>query len=212
VNSAQPIRGLKKPLIVVCGEHGSGKTTAARAIEREFRDFHYVVIDDKPKKAGPWRTPESMLALQQVDVCVTGSLRDGFGVIVDRPNRTFESRLHVYYPALAFRTPILVIECLRPESMALSRIIRRQVLDGRGKGTQAADRRVADACAGWQDVLLDLDKSPGLARQMGYIKFFTHLPVAVPVKMTHELCPISIRIFKALNALKQGDEAAPQAR
>jgi predicted kinase len=195
----------KKPLIVVCGKYGCGKTTAARAIQKELAGFHYIGIDETRQKMGlvPYRSEDNVRILEQMDLWVMHMLRDGFGVIVDRPHQTYESRARSYDAALVFENPILLVECVCPEKTAKARIAARP-----SSGTvhlPSNNPEITERIRrNWEDVMIDFERNPGLVSLLTYIRYFSNLPKTVPVSLTREIHDTAIRVCRVLDGIRPG--------
>ncbi len=207
---AQPPSDAKKPLIVVCGKYGCGKTTAARAIQKELDGFHLIGIDETRQKLGlfPYKKEDNVQILWQMDVWVMNLLRDNNGVIVDRPHQTYESRARSYDAAIAFGNPILLVECVCPEAIAKARIAARPSSDtvhlpSNNPGITERIRR------NWEGVSVDFQRNPGLARILTYVRYSTDIPKAVPVNMAGAIRDISLKVCAILENPKIGNPANP---
>jgi len=202
---AQPVPESKKPLIVVCGKYGCGKTTAARALQKELDGFHYLGIDDVRQKMGlvPYRREDNAAILGQMDLWVMHLLRDGHGVIVDRPHQTYESRARSYDAALVFGNPILLVECVCPEATAKARIAARPSSDSVHLPSNNPDitERIR---RNWEDIPADFGRNPDLARLMTYVRFFSDIAKTVPVNVTGALRDFTVRACRAIEAIKGG--------
>lgn len=189
-----------KPLIVVCGKYGSGKTTAARALQRELDGFHYIGIDDTRQKLGliPYNRDDNSRILNQMDTWAMESLESGSGVIVDRPHQTYYSRARSYDVAIAAGAPLILVECVCPPDVARSRISARPPSDERTH-RPANDPSILERIErNWEDVVLDFEKNPGLVRLLGFVRFFSHIPKVIPVNVPHEVIGVVAGICKTL--------------
>jgi predicted kinase len=196
---------------MVSGKYGCGKTTAARAIQKELDGFHYVGIDETRQNLNlvPYRSEDNVRILEYMDLSVMHLLRDGHGVIVDRPHQTYESRARSYDAALVFGNPILLVECVCPEATAKARIAARPSSDTvhlPSNNPEITERIRRN----WEDIPMDFDRNPGLARLLTYIRYFSNLPKTVPVNVTGALRDFSMQICRTLDSLKLGEQTPPR--
>ena len=132
-------------------------------------------------------------------------LRDGHGVIVDRPHQTYESRARSYDAALVFENPILLVECVCPEATAKARIAARP-----SSGTvhlPSNNPEITERIRrNWEDVPADFDRNPDLARLMTYVRYFSDIAKTAPVNVTGALRDTAIRVCRVLDGFKPGEQ------
>lgn len=177
--------GSPKPLILLCGKYGSGKSTTARAIHAHLPLYDRFDIDDTRQSMGlvEYRRSDTPYVLERICRDVDDSLRAGRGVIVDRPHQTYGSRSLSYESGMAYGNPILLVETVCPEELAKARIALRP--SSSEAHLPANDPAVYERIKrNWEDVSADFREEPRLLDIVSYVRFDTSVSRAVPMNVT----------------------------
>jgi predicted kinase len=198
------------PLIMVCGKYGCGKTTAARALKQELEGFHLIGIDEVRQEMGfvPYSQSDNPAILAQMDLLVARALCEGAGVIVERPHQTYESRGRSYNAAIPRGHPVVLVECVCPESIARGRIASRPEPDGKTH-THSNDPRITERIRrNWEDVSRDFIRIPELLQLVGYIRYLTHVPEIIRVNVPEKIEPLISQVCGILGCIKPAGPSA----
>ncbi len=176
--------GDPKPLILVCGKFGSGKSSAARVIHGHLPSYDRLDIDETRQRMGiiTYRREDSPRVLNRICSDVERDLGAGIGVIVDRPHQTFGSRLLSYEAGLRHGNPLVLIETACPEEVARARIALRPSSSSvhLPSNDPAVYERIKRR---WEEVPSDFDKDPSLLQVVSYVRFDTQLSKAMAVNV-----------------------------
>jgi predicted kinase len=167
--------GNRKPLIMICGKYGSGKTTAAGALHSHLPAYDRIGIDETREGMGfhVYRQEDTPLVLERMCRDVELSLSQGRGVIVERPHQTFGSRMLTYESAMRHSRRIVIVETVCPEETARSRMASRDP-PAPGAHSPSNDPSVYDRIKRrWEDIGPDFRLFPLLSDIASYVRFDT---------------------------------------
>ncbi len=171
-----------KPMILLCGKYGSGKSTAAKAIHARLPLFDRFDIDETRQRMGlvEYRREDTPYVLERICQDVELSLRAGNGVIVDRPHQTYGSRALSYDAGMFYGRPILIIETVCPEELAKARISHRP--SSTDIHLPANDPSIYERIKRrWVEIETDFREDPELFAAVSYVRFDTSVSRAAPV-------------------------------
>ena len=197
--------GSPKPLILVCGKYGSGKTTVAAKLHGHLPGYDRIGIDEMRQVMGLaiYKRQDNPMVLERMWSDTESALRAGRGVIVDRPHQTYATRLMSYYQGLDHGRPIIIIETVCPEHVAKARIAARPSseefhLPSNDPSIYGRIKR------NWEDVEHDFRQYPLLRSELSHLRFDTALSKAEPL---HVPAPRLIFIEKMCRILESMSSA-----
>ncbi len=162
-----------RPLIVVAGNLGTGKSTVGELLRRGL-DFEHVDADlVRHQIATVYRLEDGPRLMARMDEIAGAHLQDGKGVIMDRLHTTFGSRMQSYQLAASYRRPVLLIECIAPEGVAKARLALRagQTHHLPPNDTQTLHRSYDRIKRIWEEIGRDYEFEPRLAGTVSHLRY-----------------------------------------
>lgn len=171
--------GTPRPMIIVCGKYGTGKSTAAERIHGHLPGYDRIGIDETRQRMGlvVYRHEDTPSVMRHMWSEIERSLGSGRGVIADRPHQTSGSRQISYDQALSHGRMMILIETVCPEEVARARIAARPSsgemhLPGNDPSIYARIKRR------WEPVEADFRADPSLRLVLSHIRYDTALAKA----------------------------------
>jgi predicted kinase len=161
-----------KPLILLTGLPGTGKTTTAARLASELEGYALIGQNNIRRQKGIRRMPKTQDAvLRKIDQLALQAMLEGDGVIVESVNRYSFRRHQLYGIASGCGRRVLTIEAVCSEELSKKRMRERPA--GDGLISDPRDTKIYDKLrASWEDISEVDFKYPG-EDHVSYIQFDT---------------------------------------
>jgi len=169
------------PIILVAGKYGCGKTTIAKTIHGELRNFELIAIDLTRKEMGftHYDSRDTPSVMREMFRRMETRLENGGNVIMERPHQTFLSRRLSYDIILEYRRTAVLLEVVCPEDVAKLRISQRKAhtethLPGAEDHLDPNDPAIYNRIQGrWEDIASDFNLD-SVRSVLSHVVFNTH--------------------------------------
>jgi predicted kinase len=150
-----------KPVIIVCGLLGTGKTTLSKKIDGNFEDYKRFNTDDVREELGIKSFDRKDTPM--VNDCMYDQARklleEDKGVMFDSAYKSKIARQKIYEIAKYYNKKVLVIQCVCSDDTAKRRISERDKKDEGGLHKPTTDPNVYDEYKKiYENIELDLEK------------------------------------------------------
>lgn len=188
------IKKMKQPIIIVCGNYGTGKSTVSNFLARQLQGYRLLGIREAREKMGilTYRCGDIPNVMVELDRLVRMSLGEGLGVIVRRPHSTYQSRMISYSAAKEHRRQLLIIECICPEGVAKERMAARPT----GSNNDTTNYDWVKSI--WNEISSDYQIDPSLKKFVSYVKYDTFRSLPLQIRVTNSLKEFAGRISELL--------------